>query len=472
MDFQTLTEALQARSTGDGSVTLLDAHGGEHSLSYASLCARALRVLHYFQSEGIRQGDELVICVASNLALIDGLWACLLGGIVPVPLATGNSKEHRRKVLSVLTMLRQPCLLTEKRQLERLVESAKELDMALSLASTRTLLIENIAIDQESGVVHHARPDDVAFIQFSSGSTGSPKGAVLTHRNVLSNICGIRDAAKISGRDSVLSWLPLTHDMGMVGFHLLPLVLGIRQIILPTELFARRPRVWLEKASEKRATILGSPNFGYQHYLRALKKSVNPATRALDLSCVRLIFNGAEPISARLCADFVTALAPHGLNAQAVFPVYGLAEATLAVAFPQPGAELAVVHVSRDTLRVGEVAKLTPASSDRTLPLVCVGDPVNGCTLRITDHDGAPLPSGQIGHIQIRGDNVMQGYYGRSALLRDAFSADGWFDTGDLGVYVGGLYIVGRSKDTIIMNGQNIHPHDLEQLCVDIESVE
>jgi acyl-CoA synthetase (AMP-forming)/AMP-acid ligase II/acyl carrier protein len=469
VEYQTLTQALEARAAGEASVTFLDSGNRERSVLYRSLYERAQRVLHFLQSEGVRRGDELVLCVAHNQALIDALWACLLGGIVPVPLAPGNNSEHRRKVLGVLAMLRKPVLFTDRGLLDRLAADAAEHDAQRLLAGTRTLLRESITHDAQSGVVHRASADDVALVQFSSGSTGDPKGVVLTHKNVLSNIRDMRDGAHVSGDDSFLNWMPLTHDMGLVGFHFFPLVLGADQYIIPTESFARRPLVWLEKASEKRATILGSPNFGYRHCLRALGRT---GQQALDLSRVRLIFNGAEPISPRLCEEFVASLAPHGLKANVMFPAYGLAEATLAVSFPEPCAELAVIHAERDSLGVGDAIRLQRESSDRTLSLVSVGDPVAGCAVRIVDARHTLLPDGHVGHVQIRGDNVMGGYYGRSGLLRDGFSDDGWLDTGDVGTCIDALYIVGRRKDTIILNGQNFHPHDIERLCEAAEGVE
>jgi acyl-CoA synthetase (AMP-forming)/AMP-acid ligase II len=244
------------------------------------------------------------------------------------------------------------------------------------------VFLDEIADVAVPGVEHRATPDDVAFIQFSSGSTSEPKGVILTHRNLTANIGAI--AAGIGARpdDASLSWMPLTHDMGLIGFHLTPLFEGVDHWLMPTALFVRRPGLWPAKVSEHRVSVTCSPNFGYMHYL----KSHDAAKVAqLDLSPVRIIFNGAEPIAADLCRDFLAALAPAGLAPNVMFPVYGLAEASLAVTFPAVGAPLAVETLARGALGPGDVVRAVDASADDAVELVRVGRPVSGCELRIAD---------------------------------------------------------------------------------------
>ncbi len=261
--------------------------------------------------------------------------------------------------------------------------------------------------------------------------------------------------------------MPLNHDMGLVGFHLLPLVAGCPQHILPADSFARRPLLWLEKAAEKRATLLGSPNFGYRHYLRSFRRA---APRRLDLSAVRLIFNGGEPISAELCGEFSSALAPHGLAANTLFPAYGLAEATLAVAVPQPGAGLNVIHAERDGLAVGNIIRLRAHPTGRTTSLVGVGRALGDSALRIVDDEDRPLPDGHIGHVQIGGGSVAG--VGRADHGTAGAAGAGWRHTGDIGTYMDALFIVGRSRDIIVVNGRNFHPHDIERICAGVPGVE
>ncbi len=469
MQHETLPQALEAQARAATGVTLLEASGYERTLPYSALHARALRVLHYLQQHGVEREDEVIICIAGNQAWLEALWACLLGGIVAVPLPPCGNAEQRHRVLGVLGQIERAVLFTERRTLVQLAEHAAGMGERPLVDAARVILVDDITADAGSGRERHARPEDVALIQFSSGSTGEPKGVVLTHANLMANIRGMCTRSGVGAGDSILSWMPLSHDMGLIGLHFLPLALGANQYLMPTDLFARRPMLWLEKASATRSTILASPDFGYRHCLRAMRRKMRCE---LDLSSVRLIFNGAEPISAAVCAEFATALAPYGLAAHAIYPVYGLAEASLGVAFPEPGTALEVIHAERRHLAVGHAIQARDRATPDTLSLVGVGRSVDGCDIRIADHQGHAVARGHVGHVQIRGDNVTRGYYGRAGLRRDGFRADGWLDTGDLGTWMESLYIVGRAKDTIILNGQNFHAHDLERLCESSACVE
>ena len=217
-------------------------------------------------------------------------------------------------------------------------------------------------------------PEDISFIQFSSGSTGSPKGVVLKHRNLLANIDGIQQAAQFTTHDTSLSWMPLTHDMGLIGFHLNPIVCNYNHYIMRTDLFVRRPLYWMIAASDKKTNVLCSPNFGYKHFLNAYHRKArsNQAIENIDLSHMRLIFNGAEPISVNLCEQFMEALAQYGLPKNSMFPVYGLAEASLAVSFPPVGSELEVINVKRESIAMYSTAEFT-SDLDSASTLVGVG---------------------------------------------------------------------------------------------------
>src|SRR5437588_8182301 len=257
--------------------------------------------------------------------------------------------------------------------------------------------------------------------------------------------------------------MPLTHDMGLIGFHLVMFANRVHAHLMPTELFIRRPLLWLGLASKVRATILCSPNFGYRHYLKVLGER---APEGLDLSAVRLIFNGAEPISVELCEEFLGRLAPAKLNRNAMYPVYGLAEASLAVSFPAVGAPLCTITLNRHRMSAGSPVELVPASDRHAVKLVSEGKPIRYCRVRIADDEDRELPEERIGHVHMRGDNVTRGYYEDPEANAAAFTADGWLRTGDLGLVHGGeLYISGRAKDIIFVNGQNYYPHDLEAIA-------
>jgi acyl-CoA synthetase (AMP-forming)/AMP-acid ligase II/acyl carrier protein len=251
--------------------------------------------------------------------------------------------------------------------------------------------------------------------------------------------------------------------MGLIGKHIFMFANRIENHLMPTELFIRRPLLWPKFASERRATILSSPNFGYRHFLKVLG---DRPLDGIDLSSVRLIFNGAEPISVELCDEFMDRMAPNRLKRTAMFPVYGLAEATLAVTFGTPGSPYTARHFDRHRLDIGSPAGEVPAGTPNSLGLMNVGRPIPGSEVQIASDNREALPAGSVGHLLIRGDNVTKGYYAAPEINARTITADGWLDTGDLGVLIGGdLFVTGRAKEVIFVNGQNYYPHDLEAIA-------
>ncbi|MCK4710087.1 MAG: AMP-binding protein, partial [Gammaproteobacteria bacterium] len=270
--------------------------------------------------------------------------------------------------------------------------------------------------------------------------------------------------------DISLSWMPLTHDMGLIGFHINMIVCFMHHHIMSTELFSRRPILWLQKVSEKRASVICSPNFGYKHFLKAMgdKQLSN-----MDLSCVRVILNGAEPISTRLCDEFLDRMASYGLKHTTMLPVYGLAEATLAVAFPKWGQDYRSAHVDRHKLKVGDVVIYLDESNVNTVSFPIVGFAVPDMKIRIGDIDGNVYEENIIGSILIKGPTVIQGYYLDEIATKAVMTPDNWFDTGDLGfMFNNELVITGRSKEIIFAHGQNYYPHDLESILIHSNDIE
>ncbi|MCI0667649.1 MAG: non-ribosomal peptide synthetase [Methylococcaceae bacterium] len=471
LDAETLVEALRGSARSEGSIIYINGKADERELSYRELWDRASGLLGYLRSKNIESGDELILFVESNEEFVDVFWASLLGGIIAVPLAIGASDVHIRKLVNVFRKLERPSLYSTARNLRRIEKFciSEGLEREFERIRAATVIAAEISDFPFSAEPADVVPGQTAFIQFSSGSTGDPKGVVLTHRNVMTNVRGILHGVKIRETDSSLSWMPMTHDMGIIGFHIAPLVAAAPLYLMPTELFVRRPMLWLQKISEKRATITASPNFGYNHLLRRFSAEAGE----LDLSCLRLIFNGAEPISAALCREFSRTLAPFGYREESMFPVYGLAEASLAVTFSVPESPLISVKVCRTGLTPGQPVEMAAEADPRGIELVGVGSAIEGCEVMIADSHDQPAANGVVGSILIRGDNVTAGYYREDALNHWVFKEDGWLDTGDLGFMSGEqLFIAGRNKDLIIVNGQNLHPHDLESICESVGDID
>jgi acyl-CoA synthetase (AMP-forming)/AMP-acid ligase II/acyl carrier protein len=461
----TLIELLEANRKVARSITYLESEQNERNVSFADLYTRALGILFHLQQLGARRGDHLLLFLGDNEPFIDAFWGAVLGGIIPVPVALGISDEHRHKLLRIARKLGNPFLYTERRSLERIGAFASQVgeSQTFDKLKSRVFLVDQLDDVSRPGKPHAAVPDDVAFIQFSSGSTSEPKGVVLTHRNILANCRGVSEIAGFTEDDVSISWMPLTHDMGLIGFHIFMFANRVHQHLMPTDLFVRRPLLWLSFADRKRATILCSPNFGYRHYLKVLG---DRPVDGLDLASVRLIFNGAEPISAELCNEFLTRLQPAKLPRSAMYPVYGLAEASLAATFPAPGAALRTTQLDRHHLTVGEVAQEAAAGSRDAVDLVSVGRAIPYCKVRICADDDRELPEGTVGHILISGDNVTREYFEDPTVNAATFTTDGWLRTGDLGVVIqGNLFITGRAKEILFVNGQNYYPHDLESIA-------
>jgi acyl-CoA synthetase (AMP-forming)/AMP-acid ligase II len=469
----TLTALLEGdRGAARAAVTYLEGERDTRTVAFGELYERAVAILHRLQRLGARPGDKLILFLSSNEPFIDAFWAALLGGIIAVPVAPGISDEHRHKLLRIARKLQTPYIYTEQRLLERVGSLATDNETQATFESlcARAFLVDQLDQLGRSGKLYRARPSDAAFIQFSSGSTSEPKGVVLTHANLLANIRGATEIAHFNHDDVSLSWMPLTHDMGLIGFHLIMLANRVQAHLMPTELFVRRPLLWLQLAARIRASILCSPNFGYRHYLKVLGEH---ALGELDLSSVRLIFNGAEPISVELCEQFLNRLSPAGLAREAMFPVYGLAEASLAVSFPEPGRRYRATGFNRHQLGVGAEPQTLGIDERDAVRLASVGRAIPYCELRIAGDDDQPMTERRVGHIHIRGDNVTAGYYEDPAVNAATFTTDGWLRTGDLGlIHQGELYITGRHKEILFVNGQNYYPHDLERIAEDVPGLE
>ncbi|MGB8453571.1 MAG: AMP-binding protein [Anaerocolumna sp.] len=466
----TLTDALAGIKDQDTGIHFIYSQNREVYLPYTELYQQAKVSLYQFQNRGMVKGDELVFQIVDNQDFIRTLWACLLGGIIPIPITTGNSKENGNKVAKIWEQLSNPYLIISPEIHDSFLELLDEV-------VENKKVIENIKgrifnIKQEDGlegIVMGTLEEDIAYVQFSSGSTGDPKGVTLSHKNIMTNVKSIIKGCHSVKTDISISWMPLTHDMGLIGMHFTPLVLGADQYIMTPTMFVKRPQLFLEKITEHKVTITSIPNFGYSHLLQ---KMDDKNEYKWDLSSLKVIFNGAEMISYHLVKNFMSRMKQYGLKEQAMFPVYGMAEASLAITFSILGEGIKGVIVDRSTASVGQQIIEVETESEKVSVFVDLGYPVVNCQVRIVDDKGSIVTDHIVGNIQIRGDNVTKGYYRRKDLNTVILQRDGWLDTGDIGFFRSkSLVVLGRSKEVIIVNGQNYYATDLERLAERLSTI-
>ncbi|MFI2376278.1 amino acid adenylation domain-containing protein [Streptomyces sp. NPDC018964] len=448
MNAVTLLDVLldAARRAPDQVIVHVRGDGAETPVTFRRLLEDSLRVAGGYRDAGVAPGTCVPVVADRGEDFQPLFWGALAAGLVPVPLA-----PDVRRVRPVWEHLGRPPVAVD----EACADVAGELP-----DGARVLRLEELRTFRAVGSPATAAPDDLAFLQFSSGSTGSPKGVELTHAAVLANLRQLTGAAALTDRDVVVSWMPYFHDMGLIGTHLAPLAARARQVRIAPLSFAKNPRLWFEVAAAHRATLLSAANFALALTVRRVPEEV---FAGLDLSTVRLILVGAEPISPAVWRDFAARTRPSGLDPRAATPVYGLAEATLAVTFPPPGEVAVPVALERAALSRGRAVEREPGGD--AVELMDVGLPVPGCSVRVTDDRGRPLGDRRVGHVEVRGPQVARGYHGLPEATAAAFS-DGWLRTGDLGFLRDGrLCVSGRHKDVLFVNGRTFHAPDMEEVA-------
>lgn len=427
--------------------------------SYAELFQSASVAASFLRSRGLGPGREVLLQVADPETLLTMMHACWLLGACPVPLAVGGTREHLHKVKHVWSRCQAPFLLAEEAALTRILRFLRQAGVPEVGLRRASQAVEHMAVADVHLPWLEFNPQAPVLIQYSSGSTGNPKGVTLDFQALVANTHAILNASGSTDNDCLLSWMPLTHDMGLIGVHLTAFFAGLPQVLMPTQLFVRRPTLWMSSAERFRATQLYAPNFGYRHFLNAYDGQTH-----WNLSQVRLIYNGAEPIHEPLCREFLEALRPSGLGPETMFPVYGLAEATLAVSIPEPGQPYRYVDIDAESLVLDRDSEMVSGGGQK-LRLLKLGKPVAGMEIAIRDREGNELAEGGFGLIHIRGGSVTRGYYGDPEATAKVLDADGWLNTGDVGAFFDGdLVVAGRMGECIYANGQNIFPQDIERI--------
>ncbi|MDO5057609.1 MAG: amino acid adenylation domain-containing protein [Lautropia sp.] len=453
------------------AISFIDREQRLHALPYRQLLADAGRLAGRLQEHGLQVGQPVLIVMDDEATLVRTFWAVVLAGGMASPLTPPGSYSSRDPALQKICQVIQrfvalddacPWLITDL-DAGRMTEQD-----AVARCRDAGRLIDITSWQDSDDTPGFAPPptpagqaDDVALLMFSSGSTGDPKGVQLTHRQLLCNLAQIAERSALVASDRSLSWLPLTHDMGLVLFHLCHTLAGIAQFKMTPLAFARAPASLPTLATRLRATLLGMPNFGFDQ----LQRLPDPEEGLWQLDSVRLIYNGAEPIDPVLTRQFLTRFARFGLDRHVVSPGWGIAEACV-VASAFSCRQLASFDTlptcwvrGGSALQAGAPLQFCEPDEPGALELVALGEPVRGLEIRVLDDDGQALPPGHLGHLQIRGPNVTRGYHGQPP--------QSWCPTGDLGFMARGLvYLQGRAKDVLFINGRNFFSNDLETaLC-------
>ncbi|MFD3518390.1 AMP-binding protein [Streptomyces sp. NPDC058657] len=459
LDSPTLCDALRALGPG---ASMTYPRTGER-LDATGLDTASERFAHALVAAGVRPGDVVGLLSPTGPQVLVGLLGIVRAGAAAsmLPTTAGTPEREAERLAPAIGAagMRHLVVHPDCADTARVLHG---LHPALTMVDT-----ESSAGPSPAGRLPRVSPEDLAVVQFTSGSTSAPKGVMLSHATVLAGLRAIAASARMSGDDVMVTWVPHFHDMGLFG-PLAVLFAGGSVHVIPPLDFVRRPGRVLRLLAETGATLLTGPDFSYQRLAAAAAREPAPE---LDLSRWRLAFNGAEPVRAATVDAFRTQLAPAGVAPSTMYPVYGMAEATLAITFPAPGTAPRVVHVDRRRLSDEGLAVEVPSDHPKAKPLVSVGRPVLGMGMRLVDTAGSVCGKGQLGEIQISGPAVTTGYYGDPAATAAAFDGP-WLRTGDLGLQLDGdLFVTGRRKEMIVVNGQNHFPEDAESLARDLPGV-
>ena len=463
---RTLPEALAQAARTNHGFTFAEGNA-ETAQSYSALLEASQRVARSLREAGLTRGDLVAIVVGDAPLFLSTLFGASIAGVIPAslypPATTGDIERYLEFTGGILRAAGARAVVTTRAlagRFDGLRATCPDLEVILTRED-----LDAPPLDAE------APPslDDIAFVQFTSGSTSVPKGVVLSHRNLCANVDAINGPAGLatSSDDVGVSWLPLYHDMGLVGMSLGPVYSARPAVLMTPQMFVKRPAVWLKTIGRHRGTVSFAPNFAYDLVVRRINDS---DLDGLDLSCWRIAGCGAEPIHPPTLKAFAERLAPTGFRASSFFPSYGLAEHVLAATFPERGRPLRVETLSAKDLAERQTATLS-ADDAPSVAIVGCGRALPGHQIRIVDEDGRVLGDRQVGEITLAGPSVMVSYYRNDVLTAEAIR-NGWLHTGDLGyLSQGELFVCGRVKDVIIVNGRKYHPQDLEWAVHDLPGV-
>ncbi len=469
MELRTITEALdRAADRKDAGFTFVRDDASERTFTYADLALATRRIAAALQQLGVRKGERVALVLPTADEFVPAFLGVVRSGAIPVPLypplgmgQLGGYLDHAKHIVGAA---RASVVLTNtqiKAVLGKLHNTVPELRLMLTMAE----LEGDASLFREPG----ATAEDTCFLQFTSGSTSRPKGVIVTHANLSHNCHAVmRDGLASDDADRGVSWLPLFHDMGLIGFVLAPIHHIVPVTFMSPLMFLKRPASWLEYLSKHRGTITYGPNFSYAITAKRVRDS---ELEGLDLSCVRVAGCGAEPIQADTLRAFAKRFGAVGFRAEAFVPSYGMAENTLAIAFAK--GIVSDVVAAEALWSEGQATPRAASAEAETVEIVGCGKAFPEHEIRIVDAETRkPLGERRVGEIQVRGPSVMPGYYEQPERTVEVVDPEGWLSTGDLGYLASdAIYICGRKKDVIIVNGKNYYPQDLEWVANEVEGI-
>ena len=466
-NFDTLIEALEYAALGETGCNFFDARGKLRSvLSYKDLRDNAKAAAQRLLGLGLTRGERVALIADTNAEFITLFFACRYAGLVPfampVPINIGSHDIYVQQLRGLLQGGEASVAISPAEFIDFLKEATTDLESINWVGTPEQLE----ALPEINADLHTCTTDEVAYLQFTSGSTRFPQGVVITERAIMANLQGIvRSGLEVRAGDRCASWLPFYHDMGLVGFVLGPIVSQLSVDYIRTRDFAVRPLQWLRLISRNKCTIAFSPPFGFELCSRRARET---DIKELDLSSWRVAGVGAEMIRPSILENFAEKLGPAGFEASAFLPCYGLAEASLAASFSKLGKGLDVMQVDALAMAEKGIALRVQDESRKINHIVNCGKSLPEHSICIVDDEGQTQPDLRVGHVLISGPSLMSGYLNNPEATDNILTEDGWLDTGDLGyMFEGELHLTGRRKDIIIVNGRNIRAQDLEELAED-----
>ena len=439
---------------GPGIHCTAGVHGPAEELSRRKLLGLARSAGDMFRQFGVEPGDRIVTLLPTGRALLQtllGSWVARAAICIVAPSIEAGRSSLALDRLSAMLHVASPKVIVVMPDDHEILRS-----IALSIGA-RLLVSEDLPDEAEPSFHPENAADEIAFVQFTSGSTGLPKAIAIEHGQVTENIASIARRMDYDSTDTLISWMPIHHDFGLVWGLLLPIQLGVRLVLIPTDAFVRNPTVWLASIDKWRGTITAAPPYA----TGILAKPIFVRRLAhIDLSCLKSILLGAEPISAAGVQEFEETYASHGLRPGIVCPAYGMAEATLGISAREPYGPRRIAWIEKQAFHLDGIAKLVPARSAESMSLLSNGPPLDCFRVRVVNDEGVDNPEGVQGRILVSGPTLAR----RNLRSDESPASDGWFETGDLGFLLEGeIYISGRSKDILIRGGANVHAHEVEE---------